>query len=446
MNMRTGEWWQPAGKAAPVRTHEMAVSGQPSSKLPFWALVAFTLILILAPQDHIPALKPLHLALVSAVAAGAMYLFDRFQYGTRSTTRTPEFTWAAALALWAIVTVPFSLWPGGSVNEITNMFLKSLIIFWLLAHVIDTTARLKVIAWTLSLCSIFLSLSAVKSFLSGGFRNEELSHGLDRITGYQGALTSNPNDLAMILCLILALTIGLVFCTRRPILRIALSVMSLLSVIAVIATYSRGGFLMLATILLAYAVVLWRRGRRGVVMACLALVIVVIPMLPGGYANRLSTITSIHEDKTHSAQDRWRDMKDAAAYSLHHPIIGVGIGMSQLELNKIRGPTWRKVHNVYLQYSMDLGWPGLILFLLLLYGSLKACRQACLIAAREAGQGDLYFLAEAIGISLVGFAVAAMFYPNAYGFDFFYFAGLAVAAKIIASGIKRSRPDPDTES
>ncbi len=193
MNMRTSEWWQPAGKSRPAGGHDIAVPDQPSSKLPFWALVAFTLILILAPQDHIPALKPLHLALVTAVMAGAMYLYDRFQYGVRSTTRTPEFTWALALALWAIVTVPFSLWPGGSVNEITNVFLKSLIIFWLLGHVINTPARLKIIAWTLSLSSVFLSLSAVKSFFSGGFQNEELSHGLDRITGYQGALTSNPN-------------------------------------------------------------------------------------------------------------------------------------------------------------------------------------------------------------------------------------------------------------
>ncbi len=140
-------------------------------------------------------------------------------------------------------------------------------------------------------------------------------------------------------------------------------------------------------------------------------------------------------------------MKAAAAYSLRHPIIGAGIGMSVLELNKIRGPAWVRVHNVYLQYSMDLGWPGLILFLLLLYGALKACRRACLIAAREVGQGDLYFMAEAIGVSLVGFAVAAMFYPNGYSFDFFYFAGLAVAAKIMASGLTtRNRLDPDPGS
>ncbi|MGH8274208.1 MAG: O-antigen ligase family protein [Gammaproteobacteria bacterium] len=442
----TREWWRAPFAGATAGDAPRPVAAQ-SSKLSFWALVAFTLILILAPQDHIYALRPLHLALVSAVVAGGMYLLDRFRYGADSATRNSGFTWAAALAAWAIITVPFSLWPGGSVNVITGIFLRALIIFWLLGHVVDTSARLKIIAWTLSLSSVFLSLSAVKTFFTaGGFQNQALSHGWERTIGYQGGLTSNPNDLALILCLILSLTIGLAFCTRRSALRIALYIMSLLDVIAIMTTYSRGGFLMLATILLAYAVCLWRRGNHGVVIAFLALVIVAIPMLPGGYTHRLQTIGAIHEDKTHSAQQRWRDMKDAARYSLHHPVIGVGIGMSQLKLNEIRGPTWRKVHDVYLQYSMDLGWPGLILFLLLLYGALKDCRRACKVAARQAGEGDLYFLAQAIGISLAGFAVAAVFYPNAYSFDFFYFAGLAIAAKTISSRVAmRSEPDRDFE-
>ena len=430
------EWWQPVreirGGGFATESHKTA--SPQAYKFSFWALICFTVILILSPQDHFPALKPLHLALVAAVIAIATYLYDRFHYGIMSEARNPEFKWAAILAFWAIVTVPFSLWPGGSVKEITDVFLKSLIIFFLLGQVVNTTARLKIVAWVLSISSVFLSLSAVKSFLSGGFQNEELSHGLDRIAGYQGALTSNPNDLAMILCLILSLTIGLVFCTRRSLaLRITLIVAALLNVTAIMATYSRSGFLMLMTILLCYAIYLWRRGDRVMIIAFIVLVFMAIPVLPAGYTHRLDTIIHFNQDKTNSAQDRLLGMRLAAEYAIQHPVIGVGIGMSVLQLNKLDGDQWVRVHNVYLQYAVDLGWPGLILFLLLLYGSLRTCRRACLICANKPEQRDLYFMAQAVGISLIGYALGAMFYPNGYYFDFYYFAGLAVAVRIISS-------------
>jgi hypothetical protein len=37
------------------------------------------------------------------------------------------------------------------------------------------------------------------------------------------------------------------------------------------------------------------------------------------------------------------------------------------------------------------------------------------------------YLSEAIRVSLLAFAVAAMFYPVAYEFFFYYIAGLAIA-------------------
>jgi hypothetical protein len=40
----------------------------------------------------------------------------------------------------------------------------------------------------------------------------------------------------------------------------------------------------------------------------------------------------------------------------------------------------------------------------------------------------------AIQVSLVAFAVAALFHPSAYHFYFYYVAGLAVAARAIAEG------------
>jgi hypothetical protein len=49
----------------------------------------------------------------------------------------------------------------------------------------------------------------------------------------------------------------------------------------------------------------------------------------------------------------------AAGFVARHPVIGAGVGMDVLALNELRGPVWLSVHNVYLNYAVDLGLVGL---------------------------------------------------------------------------------------
>ena len=231
--------------------------------------------------------------------------------------------------------------------------------------------------------------------------------------------------------LILPLVFALLFLSRRVGLRILLSGIAVLIVMAVIATYSRSGFVTLGVIGLAYMVVMWRGGRRGLAISIVLVMIASVPFLPPSYLTRLNTIANVQADVTGSAQTRMQDMLAAAKYIGNHPLVGAGIGQDVLALNEVRGVTWTKVHNVYLEYAVDLGLPGLGLFLLLLYWILRNIYQVMNQPATDPEAKRLRTLAEGIGVSLTGFAVAAMFYPDAYEFYFYYMAGLAMAAKAI---------------
>ena len=164
-------------------------------------------------------------------------------------------------------------------------------------------------------------------------------------------------------------------------------------------------------------------------MAALVIALVSIPLLPSGYLDRLSTIKDTEADQTGSAQERWRDMIAAASFILRNPIIGAGVGMNVLALNEERGATWMNVHNVYLQYAVDLGIPGLVLFLLLMVGCIKSAMFVQRHSAGVPAFRELFYLAEGIQISLIAFSVAALFHPVAYHFYFYYIAGLAIAVK-----------------
>jgi O-antigen ligase len=88
------------------------------------------------------------------------------------------------------------------------------------------------------------------------------------------------------------------------------------------------------------------------------------------------------------------------------------------------------VHDVYLQYGVDLGVPGMLIFVTLLVASIRTASGV----ERDARRRDprLAALATGVRIGLMAFALAALFYPVAYYFYFYYLSGLAVALRTIA--------------
>lgn len=436
-------WWRhdtvPLSRtAAPGQARVAPVGGGTA----FWALMAFTFVLLVSPQSFIPALAPLHLALLAAAIAGLMYLVGALTRRGPGLHLSPEMRIAAGLLVWATVTLPFSYWPGGSVDFMLDIYIKALIIFWLLGNVVNTPARLRTAIWVLSLLAVPLALSGVWSFFTGGFLAEELSHGADRIEGYEAALTDNPNDLALMLNLILPLTLALFLDSRKAWVRSLLGGIACLDAIAIVATYSRAGFLTLAVVCFVYLLYMFKR-RRVTAFLFAGLVICSIPLLPASYLHRLDTITNIQSDQTNSAQTRLSDSIVAAQYVAGHPLVGAGIGQDILALNQMRGRTWTKVHDAYLEYAVDLGLPGLLLFLWLMVSTLRGAGEARRLAPPTGPLASVHRIAEGINVSLWGFAVAAFFYPDGYEFYFYYIAGLAIAARQIAAAAAASQPhDP----
>jgi probable O-glycosylation ligase (exosortase A-associated) len=414
------DWWRPEREATASRY-------VPDTDLAFKALVAFTAILLLAPQEWFPVLKNLRIALVAGTVSLVAYMLDSAVQRRPVSTFAPEMGICIALVIWSILTVPLSYWPGGSVAELTERFLKAVIFFWLIGTLVITRKRLMVFTWTLVLCSIPLAATGIYNFLAGEFVTSRRA-AVQRIAGYAGSgIASNPNDLALMLNLLIPITGALMIMTRRVTLKALAALTMLLAVTTVIISFSRAGFVALITIALLSLIALMRRRLPGAAIAIVLAAIVVPPMLPSGYLDRLNTITDLEKDSTGSAQGRWADFGAAVDVVIEHPVTGVGLGQDILALNAERGATWRSVHNVYLQYAVDLGLPGAALFIWLLAASFRGAKRVRLRAASEPALRDLVVLAGGVQIALAAFAVESFFHPVAYQFYFFCIAGLAVA-------------------
>jgi O-antigen ligase len=430
------DWWRREPVADVVAKGEGTAVKTPSGPWAFRGLVAFTVVLILAPQAFMPILEPLRIALLAAGLAVVSHLVDRWGRGLRVPGGRPrELVLVGCLLVWSMLTVPLSIWPSNSLNTLTDTYVKSVAVFWLLAEVVNTPKRLRTLLWTLSVLSVPLAVTGVRHFASGAYG------AADRIAGYASGVASNPNDLALTLDLLIPITAVLVLNARRVAVKMAGGAILAVCVMAVVATFSRGGFLALAVEAALFIFVLARRRAWTRLGVAVLLVGLAMPLLPASYGDRLATIASINSDPTGSSQERWRDTLAAVQYVRTHPVFGAGLGNDVLALNEIRGATWTMVHNAYLDYAVDLGLVGLILYVSLVASSILTARSVERQPPEHAPEGqELSTLATGVRISLMAFAAAAFFYPVAYHFYFYYFAGLALALRTCRAGLAGGQP------
>jgi putative inorganic carbon (HCO3(-)) transporter len=408
-------------------TEVPALGRRDSSRLAFGALVALTVVALIAPQAWIPALAEVRPGLALALAGLGAVLNERLRRGQWLVPHEREMYLLIALSAWAFATIPLSYWPGGSVAFLADVALKSVVLFWLIVNTVTTPDRHWRIAWVLVVTVFPAAEAGIENYVRGVY-----VPGSDRIYGYRAGLTSNPNDLALVLNLILPLAVAVLLGTRRPWARVVVLGAMATMVTGIVLSFSRAGFITLAVITVIYLVKFCREGRWTWASAVVVGALLALALFPASYVQRITTIGDVDSDPTGSAQERWYDQSVALQYVLTHPVVGAGIGQATLAMNEARGETWRVVHNMYLEYGVELGLPGLLMFVLLLAGSLQNVAAARRLAL-TAGERNLALLADGVQVSLLGFVVAAFFHPGGYNFLFFYIAGLAIALRRVSA-------------
>jgi putative inorganic carbon (hco3(-)) transporter len=420
---------------SPVAARAARTTSSRTASAPFWGLMFFTFILYLSPQVYMPFLQPLRLAMVSAGLAILLYLLDRIFRGGGFTVMIPPIKLVLIFFVLAGLSIPSSLWPGGSFEFWTNDLLKSILIFLLLANTVDTIRRMKLLIASLACWGTFMAISGARDF-SAGILNQ------GRIAGYESALAGNPNDLAFVLNLMMAVILGVFFSTRNMAHRVLLGAAVAIMSWGVITTFSRAGFLTLAAMGIVLVIERIRKGDTLTVLAVLALVACIIVIAPSGYSDRLYSIVDIDADPTGSARGRYEGTFTAIEFILGRPLIGAGLGMNGLAFVEQGGP-WTVVHNVFLQVGADLGIPALIVYVLILLSLFRGVN-AVMAQLRTGPRNDeLAALTTGVRLALIAFTVGAFFQPAAYHFYFFYTAGLAVAVQNIALNLRATAETVD---
>lgn len=412
-----------AWRDAPARAQDRSV--------PFWGLMMFTFVLFVAPQNFLPGLGGLMPAKLAMGVAIAAYLMSDRKFPV-----TPTVQWGIAFIVCAIVSIPLGFWPGGSVAVFFDLLGKSLVVFLLIASVVDTPRRLKVLLGSMMAWGTFAAVYAVIQYRSG-----ELDPTGQRIAGFNSPLATNPNDLALTLNILLGLGLGLLPAVRpgrnRMLLLGALAVL----VAGVVATFSRGGFITLGVVGIVWAVQAARtRGLRA--LGAVLLVALVFGLAaPAQYVDRLTTIFDSEADATGSSSERWELMETALSLIAERPLFGFGLGNSR-HVTVVRGGPDREAHNAYLKVGAEMGVAAMIVYTLFVLSAFAAARAARRRLARYPEGYEAAHMAGGIALAVVAYAIGALFSPVPYHFYFYYPAGLAVAVAVMAGRIELAASEP----
>src|SRR5215216_560770 len=122
--LATRGWWR---RDTPAIAAARPVVGGERNPAAFAALVAFTTILLVSPQAWFPAIKSLRIALVAAAIAIAAHLTGRAFGKTRGLPLRREMVIALAFIAWAALTIPLSIWPGGSMAQLADHLIKAVV-------------------------------------------------------------------------------------------------------------------------------------------------------------------------------------------------------------------------------------------------------------------------------------------------------------------------------
>lgn len=434
-----------AVEAAIARENRPTFATAPYNEPRDWGyagLLAFTTVLMTRPQDTLPFLVPFHLAELCAIIGIAPMVLHRLASRQPVFRVTPETVALLAFGGAILLTMPFSIWPGGAFSLFTDTYLKLLVVFVLMMNTLTTPKRIEQITWIIVLCCGFIALRSVVDYARG----VNLVEG-DRLGGPVGGIFGNPNDLAMNMVTFLpaALVFALSKTTvawRRGVAAFAAAMM----LATVVFTKSRGGFLGLAVMMLTL-VFLGRKVRPGFGTLAVVAVLCATPFMPSSFWARMASILDDQKDKqeyTGSREARWTLMKEGMRTFAERPLTGIGAGQFPNYNPPGRKETWHETHNATIQVAAETGVFGLAAFLFMILSAWRGARTTRRLIERPRRRNAPDLLAAvmtdpdralmrshtvAMTAGFFGWLVCSFFASVAYNWTFYYLLALIIASR-----------------
>jgi hypothetical protein len=180
---------------------------------------------IAAPRLHIPMMLTL-----------VLYALTAFAGGIQSSFATLPGKLFVAITVWMIIGIPFSVWPGGVIDNLTTSWLKVLPIFFTVVGLVVTTGEcIRLVRWVAFALLTMVIIALVHGDTTFGRLIIEDSR------------FSDPNDLSLMCLIGIALWCAALNLSQNTFFKIAALGSACIVFYAIVRTGSRGALLGLIT-------------------------------------------------------------------------------------------------------------------------------------------------------------------------------------------------------
>lgn len=396
---------------------------------PYAGLLLYMVMEYLRPTERYPMFAPLHLVRIVALFVLIGWLIRRKRDGFNIWVKAPENAAVFGMLVVVILSVPFAFWKARAFDTGLD-FIRTAIVFLLIANIVNTPRRLAGYAVTFILLNVFISGEQLFNY---AFHGKIIGEGIVRMGGASGSFLGEDGDFALAMNVALPYVYFLAWSGIKPVLRVMSAIASLMFIASVVATGSRGGAVGLAAVLLTLTIRTRKRALAVFLIVSIALITWVIS--PPAYKNRISTIVQSHtQDLT--VNSRLISWKAARQMFIEHPIIGVGAGCFLVAFIGRYGGAYqwsRTTHNIFYQTAAELGICGFIVFIFLLGCVLiRSVRLNARLVKLGLGGTPMSAYAAALLPSTVAFLVSGSFQTPLYYPHIYLTAALALALNNVA--------------
>lgn len=371
-------------------------------------------------QELLPFLSKIHfLKLLIAILCLNIF-FDRNLTGLLiERIKYPQAKLLFLLSLVMVLSVPFSVYPGGSFAFLSQYYWKVLIAFLLFMAYVPSYSVLKKTIYAYIFGVTAMSLFA---YLNVDDISGELLSSLD------------PNEMAAYLCIAFPFAF---WCGVRgsKLNKLLMAGICLLLVVVVVKTESRGAFVtlfFLFLLLLTYLRQLFEKfPSKFILVVALIGALLFVSNSNSDYISRMTSIIDFENDYNYTSEaGRLAVWKRGVGFIIDNPLLGVGVNSFITAYGRSFGQQessvkWSAAHNSFLQVGTELGVTGLLIYLAIIISSFKNLKRikSKLIARQHY---DFACMGNALLCAIFSFCIAGFFLSLAFSSTFIFILALSI--------------------
>ncbi|UCD63471.1 MAG: O-antigen ligase family protein [Candidatus Zixiibacteriota bacterium] len=378
---------------------------------PYLGVYFFFLYSVLRPYDFLPFLRPLRLTMLIEILTLVSWVVSLVVSRSRI-----KWSWFHTVFLAFVAVIGATV--VSAVNnyyayQITQAMAIYLLMFIIATNVVTSLERVTKIVWLLLVIHLYFAVKGILTFVTGQHYIATTGQYTSGMVG--GGFIGDENDFAMAINMMIPFVFfGLFYLKGKT--RLLSGVLLLIFILAVISSFSRGGWVGLAAVLV-YGILNVRR-KLAVIVLTAFLAAAAALFAPSQYWSEVGTVTDTSES---TANARLRYWDAGLRMFLDYPVIGVGAANGGIHMPYYvygeRNPhtQWgRAFHGVWIQVLAELGVLGMIFYLLMIAIAFRWLFRIKKGKVPDSGDATRQYLANAMIGSLIGYFACASFLSTAY--------------------------------